>query len=249
MSSQSRKNGVVQQKAPRTAPAPYRPQPTPRVLQLKRATPAVYKPQPQQHVLQRKTAQVNTPIQRKQANVTLPMRPARSIPGKVVQRSLSSCWSGFTSLFSSCFGSSNAGYQGVELEDLDSRLPPWGNAVSLGYHKTAHWNQIQSSGEFRPGGGRLGNGIYIVKSDYAWLAGYSALNVLLEVGYVGDTSQWKTLVLDKISDWDERSEEYEGNYDVVKTKHDVGVQNQICYKMDGPAHINPANFRVRRVEA
>jgi hypothetical protein len=93
----------------------------------------------------------------------------------------------------------------------------------------------------------FGDGIYIVKSDYAWVtATYRELNVLLEVGYVGDMSGWQVLEVDSPMAY-KRIPDVAGKYDVVKTTNDTGPLNQICYKMDGPSRINRANFRVRRV--
>jgi hypothetical protein len=74
---------------------------------------------------------------------------------------------------------------------------------------------------------------------------YPALNVLLEVGYVGDTSRWVVLEVNNVLEY-KRMENVEGQYDVVKTKHDSGPLNQVCYKLNGPNNIQLANFRVRR---
>jgi len=210
---------VAQAKMPRTARPVYRPQLAPRVLQAKAL---IQQPRlnAQSAAVQRKTS--STAIQR-------------------------SCFAGLCSWVGSLFGANNnANY--AELDDLSgSQLTPWGAATFLGYHKTAHWADIKRTGEFRPGGGMLGDGIYICKSDYAWVtAMYPTLDVLLEVGYVGDMSGWTTVELSGVMEY-KRRDDIEGNYDVVKTKNDTGPNNQICYKMDGPGHIIPANFRVRKV--
>jgi hypothetical protein len=169
--------------------------------------------------------------------------PAARHGRPVVQRS---CLSGVWSFISSCWNSSGTQYARVPMDESVSRLPPWGTAVSLGLHKTSKWSEIQSSGQFLEGGGQLGQGIYIVKSDYSWVSStYPALNVLLEVGYVGDTSRWVVLEVNNVLEY-KRMENVEGQYDVVKTKHDSGPLNQVCYKLNGPNNIQLANFRVRR---
>jgi len=129
----------------------------------------------------------------------------------------------------------------TELEQINT-LPSWGGAVHLGYHGTKHWKEIQSSGEFRPGGGKLGPGIYVggvgLTRTYSNLSGGEG--VVLEVGYVGDQSGWQVHQLRSLSEYDES---LEGQYDVLL--YENAVLGQTCYKLNGPSNISAANFRVR----
>jgi hypothetical protein len=132
------------------------------------------------------------------------------------------------------------------VDDDRGNLPDWGQAVRLGYHRTAAWDEICRTGEFREGGGQLGSGIYLVKSDASWVkAAYPGHDVLLEVGYIGgDIAEWDVDVVESVL----RYQEQPGHFDAVKTKHDAGPLNQICYKLDGPHKIKLANFRVRKIQ-
>lgn len=180
----------------------------------------------------------------------LPVMAARPV---VVQRA--GICSAIADAFRSCLGGVGAGanaYGRVEIQETDdivSLLPSWGNAVSLGYHCTANWDEIRRTGFFRTGSGQLGDGVYIVKKDWAWVQSmYRTLNVVLEVGYIGDTRPWAdhTLTIKSVPEY-KRILDADGNYDVVKTENDTGTLNQICYKLTGPSGINLNNFRVRRV--
>lgn len=131
----------------------------------------------------------------------------------------------------------------IELSDDRSVLPDWGTATFLGYHWTGAWGKIKTTG-FRAGGGLLGAGVYLCISDHSWVPRvYTALNTLLEVGYVGDMSNWKWVTIKSPSGFMQRDDC--NDYDVIKTEHDQGPLNQICYRTDGPNNINIANFRVR----
>ena len=162
-----------------------------------------------------------------------------------------SCAAGLCKWLGSLFKSTPAAAAAVPAPEpvpVVSLLPAWGAAVRVGYHWTAHWADIQRTGEFRPGGGLLGAGIYVCESDYSWVPGvYPALTTLFEVGYVGDTSRWSVLRIENMSGLRCRKED-EGSYDVVATVAKSGMQNQTCYKINGPNRIAAASFRVRRVE-
>jgi hypothetical protein len=133
--------------------------------------------------------------------------------------------------------------ENVELIEDRGALPPWGNATFLGYHWTGAWDQIKRT-SFRAGGGQLGQGVYLCIRDHNWVRSvYHHLNTLLEVGYVGDMSQWSRVEVTSVMDFMRRPDC--NDYDVIKTKHDKGSLNQICYRTDGPNMINVANFRVR----
>ena len=184
-----------------------------------------------------------------------PARPVQAFMATrraVVQRA--GICSAIADAFRSCWGGGGGGanaYTSVEMQatdDIASLLPPWGAAVSVGYHCTASWDDIRRTGVFRACGGQFGPGIYIVKSDWAWVQSmYSANKVVLEVGYTGDMSTWaaNTLVTAVLAY--KKIEGAEGRYDVVKTENDTGTLNQVCYKLNGPSGINLSNFRFRRV--
>lgn len=147
-------------------------------------------------------------------------------------------------LFSCCL----PGYQRVDDDDVElandrGTLPPWGTATFLGYHWTAAWTQIKQTG-FRAGGGVLGQGVYLCIKDHQWVPGsYPNLTTLLEVGYVGDMSGWARTEVKSVMGFMNREDK--DDYDVIKTERDDGILNQICFRTDGPNHINIANFRVR----
>lgn len=139
-----------------------------------------------------------------------------------------------------CF---NGGATGNVPMQTVNKLPAWGGAVTVGYHATAHWDEIQSSGEFRPGGGLLGRGVYVgTKMARVYEALGGGNSKFLEVGYVGEQSAWQRHQLRAVSEY---SEDMEGQYDVLYIE---GPMGQICYKSNGPNAINFANFRVRPYE-
>ena len=141
----------------------------------------------------------------------------------------------------------------VEMGSVDDRgrLPDWGQAQTVGYHWTACWDKIKSSGQFLPSssGSALGSGFYICARDHKWVEQtYPNLNTLLEVGYVGDMRDWTILVIDSPFGFKTKhSPESLSKYDVIQTKNQEGPLNQICYRTDGPSQIRVENFRVRKI--
>ncbi|MCP5003940.1 MAG: hypothetical protein GY941_08325 [Planctomycetes bacterium] len=121
----------------------------------------------------------------------------------------------------------------------DNNLPDWDGAIHVGYHTTSNWKEVRSSGVFKPGGGRLGEGIYVGKAMariYGMLAKENSKH--LEVGYIGDQSAWKRNRL-QLSEY---VASMEGEYDVLEIPGSMG---QTCFKSNGPSEINFSNFRVR----
>jgi hypothetical protein len=230
-------------------PPVYRPVPLASVQRQK--APPVYRPNPvipANGVAQRSPAPaVYRPVAIKSGTARPSLGPPIFSPRQhqlTVQRS---CFDGIRSWFGSCFGSSQSGYRpqvDMEMGESEAQHPVfnWGSAQFMGYHKTAFWDTIKRTGDFKTGGGRFGEGIYLCQSDYAWLASaYPALNVLVEVGYVGDTSAWTVAEL-RFADY---NAQIEGTCDVIRTPNQEGMLNQKIIKFNGPHNINRANIRVR----
>lgn len=138
-----------------------------------------------------------------------------------------------------CDKSPTGNYQELQVV---SQLPDWNGAKVVGYHATKHWDAIQESGEFRPGGGVLGNGIYVAP-EIELARFYKGTGVILEVGYIGNQTEWVAKNLTKKSQYNQSED---GQYDVVDL--DAGPISQRCYKLDGPKQIQQNNFRVRLYE-
>jgi hypothetical protein len=132
-------------------------------------------------------------------------------------------------------------YARIETElDVVSRLPAWDDATFVGYHAASveNWRQIRQSGEFRPGDGLYGNGIYVVE-DPRLLSVYGNTDrVLLEVGYVGLP--------------DNLTVEANANRNALPKERTIDVAEggvpirQKCYWLGGPSQLAQGNFRVRR---
>ena len=192
-----------------------------------------------QEIIQAVTGQVYTAFSKHISTGTLDGVPA-DVPKDLLEKETDKA-SGETAQLRSdimqfckdCFGSSNNQY--VELENL----PAWGDAVRVGFHATTNWAAIKSSGEFRPGGGALGDGIYVGDRMAKMYAGLGTGKTLLEVGYIGSQDGWQRRTINKVGEY---SPDWEGQYDVIEV---TGVMAQSCFKNNGPGNINFANFRVR----
>lgn len=128
---------------------------------------------------------------------------------------------------------------------LDNNLLPWDGAVSVGYHGTKAWDKIKESGEFKPGGGKLGIGIYAATNKQL-ASMYGALgngdDVTLEVGFKGDFEKLKTIHLNNVNEY---KAEMEGKYDAIYVDHNV--IGQVCFKLNGPANLTADHIRVRKI--
>jgi hypothetical protein len=134
------------------------------------------------------------------------------------------------------WGTSSTAYNQLEMEEV-SALPEWGSATFVGYHGTSAkaWKSIKRTGEFRPGGGLYGDGIYVV--DEPWnLTAYQP-EVLLDVGYVGLPTD-----LTHERGANRNSLPAVGTVDVVHGKIPFA---QRIYWLGGPHGLAQQNFRVR----
>ncbi len=138
------------------------------------------------------------------------------------------------------WGSRGQTYAPLETEmDVVSTLPDWGGATFLGYHAAAkqNWRLIRQGGQFNPGGGIYGTGIYIV-DDPKWLNVYGSVDrVLLEVGYVG-------LPPNLTVQANANRKELPAADSVDLVEGNVPFP-QKCYWLGGPSQLIEANFRVR----
>jgi hypothetical protein len=135
------------------------------------------------------------------------------------------------------FGS-NTDYNRLETEMQEVNvLPEWGSAEFVGYHGTSAkaWKSIKRTGDFRPGGGLYGDGIYVV--DNPWnLTAYTP-EVLLEVGYVGLPTD-----LTHERDANRKKLPEVGSVDVLHGRIPFA---QRIYWLNGPHGLVKENFRVR----